>query len=184
MGQLASKEQLRMSFLRWVVVTVPGCVLLGFLSSKLANSGFGNRWFNALLRPDIFPPGWMFGLVWTILYILLGIVLAMILHARGAKARRIALGLFAAQFAVNLIWSPLFFAAHQVTAALVLILVLLGLAIISTYATARVRKSAAWLMLPYLVWLSLATILNFQIDQKNPNAETLEPEAPRTQIML
>jgi translocator protein len=184
MGELASREQLRMSYMRWALVTVPLTVFLGFLSGKLANSGYGNRWFNALARPDIVPPGWVFGVVWTILYVMLGLALAMILHARGAKGRGPALTLFGAQLALNLAWSPTFFAAHQVSIALWMILAILGLATATTFSFARIRKVAAWLLVPYLVWLSFASILNWQIDRMNPDAETLVPEAPRTQILL
>jgi translocator protein len=184
MGELASREQLRMSYLRWTLVTVPLTVFLGFLSGKLANSGYGNRWFNALNRPEIVPPGWVFGLVWTLLYIMLGLAVAMILHARGAKGRGSALTLFGVQLLLNLAWSPTFFAAHQVTIAFWMILTILALAIATTFAFARIRKVAAWLLLPYLIWLSFASILNWQIDRMNPDAETLVPEAPRTQILL
>jgi translocator protein len=184
MGGIASKEQLRMSFLRWALVTVPAIVFLGFLSGRLSNSGYGNRWFDALSRPEIVPPGWVFGLVWTILYILLGVALAMILFARGARGRGTALGLFGVQLALNLAWTPLFFGAHQVSLALVLIVVILTLAIATTFAFASIRKAAAWLMVPYMVWLSFASILTFQIDRMNPDAETLVPEAPSTQIQL
>ncbi len=184
MSQIASKEQLRMSFVRYALVTVPSIVFLGFLSGKLANSGYENRWFLALSRPDIVPPGWVFGVVWTTLYILMGVSLAMILFARGAPGRPVALSLFATQLALNLVWTPLFFAAHQVTLALFLILAILALTIATTFAFARIRKLAAWLLVPYMVWLSFAAILNYQIDVLNPDAETLVPEAPRTQIAL
>ncbi len=173
-----------MSYMRWALVTVPLTVFLGFLSGKLANSGYGNRWFNALNRPEIVPPGWVFGLVWTLLYIMLGLAVAMILHARGAKGRGPALTLFVAQLLLNLAWSPTFFAAHQVTIAFWLIVTILALAIATTFAFARIRKVAAWLLVPYLVWLSFASILNWQLDRMNPDAETLVPEAPRTQILL
>ncbi len=184
MGQLASKGQLRMSFVRWALVTVPAIVFVGFLSGRISNSGYGNRWFDALSKPDIIPPGWVFGVAWTILYILLGIALALILNARGAQGRGIALALFFGQLLLNFIWSPLFFGAHQVSLALLLILMILGLAIATTFAFARIRKAAAWLLVPYLVWLSFASILNYKIDRMNPDAETLVPEAPRTQIVL
>ncbi|MEY4500646.1 MAG: hypothetical protein RIS52_536 [Pseudomonadota bacterium] len=182
--QIASKSQLRMSFLRWAMVTVPAIVFLGFFSGRMANSGYANRWFLALERPDVVPAGWVFGLVWTILYVLLGVAFAIVLNARGARGRGIAIGLFSLQLLLNLAWSPLFFAAHQVTLALIVMLVLLGVAIATCFAFAKIRKSAAWLLLPYLVWLSFAAILNFQIDRLNPNAEALVPEAPHTQIQL
>jgi translocator protein len=184
LGQIASKDQLRMSFLRWALVTVPAILLLGFLSGRMSNSGYENRWFNALSKPELFPPGWMFGAVWTVLYIMLGVSLAMIIYARGSQGRGLAIGFFATQLALNLMWSPLFFGAHQVTLALWLILAILALAIVTTFRFARIRKAAAWLLVPYLVWLCVAAILNFRIDQMNPEAETLVPEAPRTQIIL
>jgi translocator protein len=173
-----------MSFLRWAMVTVPGIVFLGFLSGRLSNSGYGNRWFDALSKPEIVPPGWVFGVVWTLLYIMLGMAVAMILHARGANGRGKALGLFGAQLVLNLAWTPLFFAAHKVTGSLILIALILALTIATTFAFAPIRKAAAWLLVPYMVWLSFATILTFQINRMNPEAETLVPEAARTQIQL
>ncbi len=183
-GGLASKEQLRMSFVRWALVCIPSIVFLGFLSGKLANSGYGNRWFNALDLPPIVPPGWVFGLVWTILYTLLGLALAMILNARGARGRSLAVGLFALQLILNLAWTPLFFGAHQVSLALILILLILIVATAATFAIAVIRTQAAWLMVPYLVWLSLASILNYQIDARNPDAEQLVPSTPAAEIVL
>lgn len=58
MNEIASPGQLRLAYLRWALVTVPVIVLLGFLSGQLANSGFGNRWFDALEKPALMPPGW------------------------------------------------------------------------------------------------------------------------------
>jgi hypothetical protein len=84
MNQIASPGQLRLAYLRWALVTVPVIVLLGFLSGKFANSGFGNRWFDALEKPALMPPGWAFGAAWTVLYILMGLAFAMILHGGGA----------------------------------------------------------------------------------------------------
>lgn len=184
MGQIASKEQLRMSFVRWALVTVPAVLFLGFLSGQMSNSGYENRWFNALSKPDIIPPGWVFGVVWSTLYIMMGVALAMILYARGARGRGLALGLFFTQLVLNLIWSPMFFAAHQVSLAFWLILAILLLTIATTFAFAPIRKAAAWLLVPYMVWLSFASILNYKIDVMNPDAETLVPEAPSTNIQF
>ncbi len=115
---------------------------------------------------------------------MMGVALAVILNARGAPGRGRALGLFGAQLLLNLAWTPLFFAFHQVTLAAWVILVILALVMATTFAFARVRKQAAWLLVPYIVWLSFAAILAFQIDAKNPDAETLVPEARRTHITL
>lgn len=175
MGELASKQQLRMSFLRWAAVTVPTIMFLGILMGRLSNSGFENGWFVALERPDWFPPGAAFGIVWTILYALIGIAVALILDARRASGRARALLLFAVQLAMNLAWSPLFFAAHQVTAAFWLMVVLLVTATATAAAFWPIRRAAAVLMLPYLAWLGFATVLNFEMDRLNPDAEAATP---------
>lgn len=182
MTELATPDQLRMSFVRWALVTVPATVLLGSLSGLLSNSGFGNPWFDALVIPDFMPPGWAFGVVWPVLYALLGLALAMILNARGAQGRGAALALFAAAYLANLAWSPLFFAAHQITAAFYLILFMIAVTIATAFAFGRIRSIAAWLLVPYLCWISFAAMLNFAFDQLNPEAETLAPAAARSQI--
>lgn len=184
MGQIASPSQLRMSFLRWALVTVPLIILLGVASGELSGSGYGNAWFADLRKPDFMPPGYVFGTAWTALYALMGLALAIILGARGARGRALTLALFAVQMALNLSWSPLFFAAHRVTAALVLILVLIVVVMVVTARFIMIRRSAGLLMLPYLGWLIFAGMLNYEIVRLNPDAETLVPEAAGTQISL
>ncbi|MFN3944251.1 MAG: TspO/MBR family protein [Allosphingosinicella sp.] len=184
MTGLASRAQLRMSFLRYALVTVPLVLLLGTLSGQLSNSGYGNRWFDALAKPDFMPPGWMFGVAWTILYILLGLVLAMILHARGAPGRGLALGLFGGQMILNYAWSPLFFGYHQVTAALAVIAAMILLTVLLAVVLWRIRKVAALLLVPYLLWLGFATALTYRIMELNPGAEDLAPEAQGIDIEL
>ncbi len=182
MNEIASPGQLRMSLLRWSLLTVPAIVVLGGLMGRLSNSGYGNRWFDALTLPPAMPPGWLFGAAWTVLYILIAVAFAIVLNARGARGRGIAIALFLVQLIANFAWSPLFFGAHQVTLALALILFILAAAIATTIAFARVRRAAAWLMLPYLVWLGFASVLNWRIDALNPDAEALVPAAARADI--
>ncbi|VAW05451.1 TspO and MBR like proteins [hydrothermal vent metagenome] len=182
MNQIASKGQLRMSLLRWILFIVPVIILLGFLSGQVAGSGEENRWFNALNKPEAQPPGWAFTVVWTVLYAMIGTAFAMILHARGAPLRGVAIVLFLVQYALNLFWSPLFFGMHQVSAAFWLLIFIFVTALATTFAFGRIRKAAAWLMVPYLAWLCFAGILNKQIDWLNPGAETLVVPAARTQI--
>ena len=184
MSELASAGQLRMSFLRVALVTVPLILFLGILSGTLAGSGYGNPWFAMLAKPAAMPPGWVFPVVWTLLYILIGFALAMIVWARGASGRGIAIGLFALQFVLNLAWSPTFFAAHRMGAAFALILLMIVLTIATTLAFARIRARAALLMMPYLLWLCFAAWLNHSIETLNPGAETLAPGAGSTQVQL
>ena len=172
MNLLASRGQLRASLLRWVLLLVPAVLLAGFLSGELARSGPGNPWFDALVKPPLFPPPAVFGIVWTILYALMGFACAIVCSAWGARGRGLAIAVFVVQLALNLAWSPLFFAAHQVTSALYLIIFILMAAIATVFAFAPIRKAAAWLLVPYIAWLCFAAILNFQIDQRNPDAES------------
>jgi benzodiazapine receptor len=167
-----------------MVVTIPACVFLGSVSGRLSGSGMDNRWFDGLIKPGIMPPGWAFGVAWTILYILMGAALAMILNARGAKGRGLALTLFVAQFVLNLVWSPLFFGAHQITMALYLIFAIFALAAATCYSFSRIRPLAAALLLPYLAWLCFAALLNFQFDQLNPDGETFIPASAATEVIL
>lgn len=182
MTAIASKAQLRLSFLRWALLTVPAILLLGTLSGRIAGSGDENPWFAILTKPAIMPEAWVFPLAWTILYALLGVALAMILHARGARGRGLALSLFFAQLLLNFAWSPIFFGLHQVTTALIVIVLMLALAAATAILFARIRKAAALLMIPYLAWLCFAALLNFQIMQLNPDAETLVPGEAVTDI--
>ena len=180
MNQLASPSQLRMSLVRWALFVMPVILLLGFLSGAVAGSGEDNRWFAELVKPAAQPPGWMFGVAWTILYLMIGLAFAMILHARGARQRGLAIGLFLGQYVLNLAWSPIFFGQHEVTTAFYLITIIFMLALLTTFVFGRIRKAAAWLMVPYLAWLSFASILNYQIDQLNPDAESLYVPAAQT----
>lgn len=182
MREIASKQQLRWAFARWAMVTVPLIVLLGFASSRMFPSGSDNRWYAMLIKPGFTPPDWVFPVAWTTIYVLLGLALAMIINARGSKLRGLAILLFAMQLIVNLVWSPLFFGAHQVSTAFVAILLMFVLTLGTTLLFARIRSGAAWLMAPYLVWLAFAGALNFEIDRLNPNAATLVPSSATTQM--
>jgi tryptophan-rich sensory protein len=184
MGGIASPGQLRTAYLRWALVTVPAIVLLGTISGLASNSGPSNLWYAALAKPAIMPPGWAFGTVWTILYIMMGLALALVLNARGARGRGAAITMFMLQLAFNLAWSPLFFAFHQVVPAFALIVAIFVLAAITTAFFWRIRAGAGALLLPYLAWLVLASILNWQICTLNPNADSLVPQGGDTQIAL
>ena len=184
MSGIASKTQLRMSFLRYALFTVPAVLLFGSLSGTLSGSGYGNSWFASLHKPAVMPPGWVFGAVWTTLYVLLGLSLAMVLHARGAQNRNRALMLFALQLALNFSWSPVFFAFHQVQAALSIIAAMVVVTVVMIFVIWRIRMVAALLLYPYLGWLMFASVLNYQILALNPNADTLAPPAASTDIPL
>ncbi|WP_448664732.1 TspO/MBR family protein [Sphingomonas sp. CJ20] len=184
MREIASKGQLRLAFLRWAMVTVPFILLLGFASARFAPTGPENPWYMALVKPAIMPPGWAFPVAWTILYILMGLALAMVINARGSRLRTPALLVFAAQMVTNLAWSPVFFGMHKITAALVIIAVLLVLVLATIALFARVRTVAAVLLLPYVAWIVFAGTLLYQIHQLNPQAESLAPGRAVDQIQI
>jgi benzodiazapine receptor len=133
---------------------------LGSASGLLSGSGYGNPWFDALAKPWFMPPGWVFPIAWTALYVLMGLALGQVLAAPRGQARLTALRLFALQLLLNLAWSPVFFAMHRIDLALAIILVLDAVVIATILAFRRVRPGAALLLLPYPVWLALATALN------------------------
>lgn len=153
---------------RLSIITIPVVLGIGFLMGILSNSGLGNAWFDNLAKPALMPPGWVFGVAWTILYVLLGISLALALASPRSPKRRLAVGLFLIQLALNFSWSPLFFGAHQVRAALVVIVLILVLSVGAAIALRRVRAAAAWLFVPYVAWLCFATYLNLEIILLNP----------------
>ena len=169
MTGVASQAQLRWSLARAVLVVVPLVLVLGLFSGRLAGSSATSPWFMALVKPAIYPPAAAFGIAWTILYVMMGIAAAIVWNARGAAGRRVALGLFAVQLLANMMWSPLFFRFHQILPAFWLILLILTLAVLTTWRFGAVRRLAAWLMVPYLAWLGFAAVLNWRVHELNPD---------------
>jgi benzodiazapine receptor len=184
MGELASPGQLRMSYLRWALLTVPGIVLLGLLSAFFAQSGDDNPWFAILVKPAIMPPSWAFPVAWTTLYILMGLAFAMILNARRAKGRSIAIIFFLGQLGLNLSWSPIFFGQHKIMLAFGVIVAMFAWAAIATAIFWNIRRAAGWLMLPYLAWLVFAAALNWQYHVLNPSNGALAGPPGATQINI
>ena len=184
MRELASKGQLRFAYFRWAMVTVPLILLLGFASGRVAPSGDENPWFVALDKPAIMPPAWAFPAAWSVLYILMGLALALVLNARGSRKRRPALILFVVQLLLNLAWTPVFFGMHQVVAALAIIAALIVSVVLTAWLFWQVRRTAGMLLLPYLAWICFAFVLLYQIHQRNPEAESLVPSRTTDQIEI
>jgi len=171
MNYLASSGQLRASLLRWSLFTVPLLLVLGFFSGQAAGSGPGNPWFDDLVKPAIYPPPIAFPIVWSALYLLMGISLAMILSARGAAGRGLAVVVFVIQLALNLAWSPVFFAMHQITGAFWIAVAMSVTILITIVLFWRIRPVAGMLLLPYLAWVCFASVLTFEIGRLNPDAD-------------
>ena len=153
------------------LVTIPAIVIVGSLMGYVSNSGFENGWYADLRKPSFQPPSWMFGVVWTILYSLLGLALAIVLQEPPSKERRDALWLFGGQLLLNFSWSPVFFGLQMIDMALVVLLVMLVMALATARYFRKLNPLAGWLMLPYLLWLCLAVTLNYETGRLNPGAD-------------
>ena len=117
-------------------------------------------WYAGLQKPAFNPPSWVFGPVWTLLYILMGVSLWLVVRdGTGGQPVRQAVVLFAAQLVANLAWSILFFDMHMVFAAFLEIIVLFALIAATTLTFRRINTAAGWLLVPYLCWTGFATIL-------------------------
>ena len=154
------------------LLACPALVVLGSASGWLSNSGFGNRWFDHLAKPTFMPPGWLFGVAWTILYILLGLALAIVLAEPPSPRRKTGLTLFVIQLVLNFAWSPIFFAAHDITLAKWVIFIMAVVAAAAARQFLQLRRAAGLLLIPYLTWLVFAATLNATIEQLNPGAGT------------
>lgn len=149
--------------------------LAGWLLLSCAAAGLGAvasieaKTFYALLtRPSWAPPSWIFGPVWSVLYVLIGLAAWQVWRSSGFTANRTALVLFILQLAANALWSWLFFAWHQGAVAFAEILVLWMLIVATTLSFWRLNALAGALMLPYLAWVTFATALNLSVWRLNP----------------
>jgi len=125
-------------------------------------------WYAGLVKPALTPPGWVFGLVWTLLYAMMGTAAWLVWRTLGVSDAFVPLGLFLGQLALNALWSYLFFGLQRPGLAF-LGIVALWLAILATsMAFWRSHPPAGLLLLPYLIWVSFATYLNFQFWRLNP----------------
>lgn len=136
------------------------CVSVGVLGSIFTQPEIAG-WYATLAKPFWTPPAFVFPIVWTTLYILMGVCLWR-LWDRGSRSgwQTKALALFAVQLVLNAIWSPIFFGWHNVGAALGVIVLLIVAIVLTIFASARVDRLAAWLLAPYLVWVLYASTLN------------------------
>lgn len=117
-------------------------------------------WYLTLNKPSWNPPGWVFGPVWTLLYTMMAIAAWLVWRKGGIAKQRRPLTLFAVQLLLNALWTPLFFGLHMLGVAFAEI-ILLWIAILATIlAFRKVSPSAAWLLVPYLLWVTFAAILN------------------------
>jgi len=144
-----------------LIICIAVCELAGGLGSFFTISAIPS-WYATLTKPALNPPGWVFGPVWVILYFLMGISLWLIWKSN-AKEKKKALWLFFAQLVLNAIWTPVFFGGQSIGGALAIIVLLWVAIVLTILAFAKISKTAAWLLAPYILWVSFAAYLNFAI---------------------
>jgi tryptophan-rich sensory protein len=148
------------------VLTAVGFVLAAELAGNIGSLATFSQietWYATLEKPFFNPPNWIFGPVWTILYAFMGIAFYQIWRSGQSQQRRKAIALFALQFILNILWSFIFFGFEQPGLAFVAIIVLWITIVATIRAFYPISKSAAWLLFPYILWVSFATVLNFAI---------------------
>jgi len=140
----------------------------GVIGTLTVGDGGFQSWYSGIEKPSFTPPNWVFGPVWTVLYILMGVA-AFLVWRRGLASRavQVALGWFLGQLVLNALWSPVFFGWHRIDLALVVIVLLWAAIVVALYRFLRVSRAAALLLVPYLLWVSFATILNAAIWRLN-----------------
>ena len=150
-----------------LIIAIVVSELAGIIGSVFTTPSIAG-WYAGIVKPALNPPAWVFGPVWTTLFALMGIA-AFLVWKKGLDRKdvRIALGIFLGQLVLNTLWSIIFFGLHSPGSALVEI-VFLWLAILATIIVfAKISKPAAWLLLPYILWVSFAGYLNYSIWQLN-----------------
>lgn len=138
------------------------CQLAGIIGSIFTISSIPT-WYASLNKPFFNPPNWIFGPVWTILYLLMGVSLYLIWQQKKSKKRTNALIVFASQLGLNTLWSIIFFGMQSPFLAFLVIVGLLIFIILTIIKFFPLSKTAAYLLIPYILWVSFASILNFSI---------------------
>jgi benzodiazapine receptor len=144
-------------------ITLFLCILLtlfiGGLGGIATASGV-NDWYTEIQKPSFNPPNYLFGPVWTALYLLMGISLYMILQAPKSKIKTKAIWIFAIQLSLNFAWSFLFFKFHLLGLAFIEIILIWMSILTMIIIFSKINKTAAYLQIPYLIWVSFASVLN------------------------
>lgn len=143
----------------WIVVSMAA----GWVGSRF----MPGEWYASLAKPSWNPPSWVFGPVWSTLYILMGVSAWLVWRKAGFAEASVVLGLFVFQLLLNALWSYLFFGAHRPDLAFVDIIALWLVILVTTIGFWRVTVPAGVLLLPYLCWVGFASALNLQLWRLN-----------------
>ena len=158
---------MKIKFIYKIIIAVFICLAIGFIGS-IATQTSVNTWYLTLNKPVFNPPNWLFAPVWTILYILMGVSAALVWH-RGFHHVwvKTALYHFGFQLLLNALWSIVFFGLQKPLYALFVIVALLILILLTFKWFKVVSNKAAYLLIPYVIWVTFAMLLNFEIWRLN-----------------
>jgi len=157
-----SKHKQILGLTGWLILCFATSVV-GAVASIQAKS-----FYSQLAQPEWAPPPWLFGPVWTVLYALMAIAAWLVWRSGGFRTNRIALSLFLVQLVLNALWSWFFFAWHRGALAFADIVLLWILIVVTLVSFWRVRPLAGTILIPYLLWVSFASVLNYSVWQLNP----------------
>ena len=155
---MAQRSSRLVALALWIALCVGGGALIG-----VTTQGGDSPWYASLNKPSWTPPGWVFAPVWTTLYAAMGVAAWLVWREGGWRQQRLPLIVFLVQLTLNFAWSLVFFGLHQITWAFVDIVALWLLIVMTIRVFVRVQQPAAWLLAPYLAWVSFATVLNAAI---------------------
>ena len=145
------------------IIAVFICEAVGIVSGLLTQNEM-TTWFSSLNKPSWNPPAYLFGPVWTTLYLLMGISLGLIWKSNAPETQKLRAELtFALQLFLNFMWSILFFKCHSPALAFMDIILMIVTILMTIGRFARMSRLAAWLLIPYLMWVCFATVLNYRI---------------------
>jgi tryptophan-rich sensory protein len=144
------------------------CIAVTFLAPALGVSAIPSEWYASLRKPSWNPPPWIFGPVWTVLYVMMATAAWLVWRRGGWAVQRRALTLYLVQLTLNAAWTPLFFGLKMPGLAFAEILLLLTAILATAFAFRGVNKLAASLLVPYIAWVGFATFLNFTLWRLNP----------------
>lgn len=144
------------------------CIAVTFLAPALGAWAMPGEWYATLRKPSWNPPAWIFGPVWTALYLMMATAAWLVWRRGGWAAQRRALTLYLVQLALNAAWTPIFFGLKMPGLAFAVILLLLAAIVAAAFAFRGVHKGAAALLAPYIAWVSFAAFLNFTLWRLNP----------------
>ena len=148
----------------WFVIAMVISFLPGIFGVFFTPHGDSNLWYNGLIKSGLTPPGWVFSVAWTILYILLGVALYLVIRVtRRGVNKMLAYALFAAQMVLNGLWSYMFLGAHLPAFALVILLALFVVSIWMARVFDSIDQWAGYLVIPYILWMMFAFYLNAYI---------------------